>query len=349
MPILHICNTNFEWELSQENPPPLAHAFDQHPVFLQLQFLPVLYAPPEDGVLVTCTPPSDFVTECHLHHISNNPFSAYDQIDSWGYSLKILEWAKKKNIPYFMPSWDIVKMVNSKVFSFEACPLPGGRLLYNEDDLKEWMNTQKKEAVLKTSFGASGRGHYFFNAETGIDWPQILLFANKEWKEKRALIGEPWMKRLLDFSTQWEISKSKEIKKLGTTLCTNDVKGRHQSNEVGDLSSIFGNHLEKIKEHDHFVEKVLLKIADVGYFGNVGIDAMIYEKEDRTVHLHPIVEINARKTMGWAALEIRKRHFPGKQLRLSYIKSDKKGPLPSYATTQNGSKIIFPKQLQVII
>lgn len=355
MPILHICNTNFEWELSQESPPPLAHAFDQHPVFLQLQFLPFLYANPEDSVLVTCTPPADFgkqlekfnIAPPKMHHILSESFSAYDHIDSWGYSRKILDWAKEKKIPYSMPSWDIIKTINSKVFSFQACPLPGGKLLYHEEDLRQWIKTQKREAVLKTPFGSSGRGHYFIQVEQEIDWRAVLAFANKEWKEKRAVIGEPWVKRHLDFSTQWEISKEKKITKLGVTLCVNDLKGRHQSNEVGDLSLFFGNHLEKIKEHEQFVEKVLLKIMDLGYFGNVGIDAMIYEKEDRSFHLHPIVEINARKTMGWTALEIRRKHFPEKQFRLSYVKSDEaKDPfLPSYVIDPNGSKVRFTKQL----
>ena len=55
----------------------------------------------------------------------------------------------------------------------------------------------------------------------------------------------------------------------------------------------------------------------LGYFGNVGIDAMVYRSENGP-QLHPIVEINARKTMGFAALELQKRHFPNKTITLSF-------------------------------
>lgn len=357
MSTLHICNTNFERELGQKNPPPLAHAFDQHEVFLQLQFLPFLYAPPEDGVLVTDIPEPNFweklealqIKPPKLHHISSSSFSAYTQIQSWGYSLKIREWAEKNRIPYSMPDWQMIKRVNSKLFSFEQCPLPGAALLYNEEDLKQWLKNGKREAVLKTLFGSSGRGHYLIKNGEEIDFAKLLSFAAPEWKENRAILIEPWMHRILDFSTQWIVTK--EIEQLGLTYCENDAKGRYKSNEVGDLTPFFQNYKEKLHEHDHFAQKVLSKIADVGYFGNVGIDAMIYEKEDRSIHLHPIVEINARKTMGWAALEIQKRHFPKKQLRLSFVKPEenKASFLPSFAKRQDGSKVPFSRQLQLLV
>ncbi len=346
MSILHICNTFFDFELYQRPFPPLERAFDQHEVFLQLQFLPFLYASQDDGVAVSYIPEDNFwhrlkafnITSPKLHLISEKQFPAYSALNVWGHSPTILEWAKQKKLPYQMPPWSIVQLINSKVFSFNACPLPGGQLLHNEEELQRWLKTAQYPVVLKTCFGTAGLGHMHFEK---IDIPKMKAFAEKEWKEKRAVIGEPWVKRLLDFSTHWEIGK--EIKKIGVTLCENDPKGRYLQNRVGDPAKLFGAHLEKVEQHELFVQKVLSKIKELGYFGNVGIDAMIYDHG-----LHPIVEINARKTMGFATIAIQQKHFPGKDLRLAFTKKEEGQILPSFAKRQDGTKVEFSRHIQII-
>lgn len=354
MPILHICNTFFDFELFQHPFPPLEKAFDQHEVFLQLQFLPFLYASKEDGVAVSFIPEDSFwkhlqalnISPPQLHLIQEEKFPSYQSISVWGHSPTILKWSEKKQLHYEMPSWSVVQLVNSKAFSFEACPLPGGMLIHNEEELQKWLKTIKGTGVLKTCFGTAGTGHLIFEE---IDFSKLRSFAEKEWKEKRAIIAEPWMKRVLDFSTQWEILKSKEIKKVGVTQCENDSKGRYLQNLVGDPTKLFGPHLEKVEQHQQFVQKVLSKIAALGYFGNVGIDAMIYEKENGSLHLHPIVEINARKTMGFAALAIQQKHFPGKNVQLAFTKKEEEGILPAFGKRQNRTKVKFSRHIQIIL
>jgi hypothetical protein len=70
----------------------------------------------------------------------------------------------------------------------------------------------------------------------------------------------------------------------------------------------------------------------MGFRGNLGIDAMIYDQK-----LHPIVEINLRKTMGWLALILGKN--------LSYEQGNE-GVLPNYL--QVGKEITFQKQLKLL-
>jgi hypothetical protein len=49
------------------------------------------------------------------------------------------------------------------------------------------------------------------------------------------------------------------------------------------------------------------------YFGHLGIDAFVYDEKK----LQPIVEINARKTMSYAALMMQRKN-PQKTLRFSF-------------------------------
>ena len=94
---------------------------------------------------------------------------------------------------------------------------------------------------------------------------------------------------------------------------------------------------------------ILNLMAQKGFFGPIGIDAMIYKK-DNTNHLHPIVEINARKTMGWVALNLQKTYFPEKIISMSYENGDKEtNLLPNFGVNQEGKITSFSKALHLQI
>lgn len=197
--------------------------------------------------------------------------------------------------------------------------------------------------MLKTCFGVSGKGHLIIENETP-SWDRIASFLHGEWKKDLPVIAEPWVKRILDFSTQWYIERGGQITYLGSTLCQNDRRGQYQYNEVGEERDYFSQLLEHRKQ----VEPLLNIIAKRGFFGNLGIDTMLYTlpENPETVLLQPVVEINARKTMGWAALTFRKRHFPNKTIRLSYTKQAE-GYLPNSLVLKNGKRVSFPRNLMI--
>jgi len=345
MPKLHIANAFFEWELEAEPKVSLREAFLQHPIYLQLQFLPVLYA---DGpVLLTDAPSPEYWTVLQGHgidipvHFTLDDDVMCDAIESWGPSQLIAEWAAVHDISYSIPDWRIVKEVNSKRFSFENSPkLLHAVLLTEETQAKAWLRSFPGPKVLKSCFGVSGRGHLLIE---DLPWERIVRFLHAEWKKELPVIAEPWVERLLDFSTQWEIHR--QIVYLGSTICQNDGRGQYQYNEVGDENVIFGKWLPFLIEHRKQVEPLLTAMANRGFFGNVGIDAMIYGTADNPV-LHPVVEINARKTMGWVALVFQQRYFPHAKVQLRYM-NEVDGYLPNSLVLKNGKRVSFSKNLNL--
>jgi hypothetical protein len=314
---LQIANTFFEWELETQPKITLREAFLQNPIYLQLQFLPALYS--EDPFLVT-----------------DREFASCETIESWGPSQLIAEWASVHNIAYQIPDWRIVKEVNSKQFSFENSPkLPQATLLTNETQARHWLQSFAGPKVLKSCFGVSGKGHLLIENAT---WDRIAGFLHAEWKKDLPVIAEPWVKRILDFSTQWLIENG-QIIYVGATLCQNDARGQYQYNEVGGEKQWWHPYLT---QHKKQVEPLLTSIADRGFFGNLGIDAMLYELDG--IKLHPVVEINARKTMGWAALVFQRRHFPKEKIRFCYTKAQS-GYLPNFLVLKNGKRVSFAKNL----
>lgn len=314
--ILHLCNTFFEWELADNIGSTLEEAFAKSPIFSQLQFLPYLYGNSEDGVVVSKKPEkqllSTFTLDEHPH---------FDQLETWGHSLLAKEWADKRGIPYRIPPWDLVKMVNSKTYSFAKSPMPGARLIFEGDQIET-------RRVLKSCFGTAGRGFIF------DDDPKAKEFCKEEWKRGLPVIAEPWVERKIDFSTQWIITPAKEIAFLGACLCKTTPRGVHQSNTVGNIEAPY------IEDQKQFILPVLEEMAEMGFFGEVGFDGMVYEENQ----LQPIVEINARKTMGWLALMIQQKNYPGERIEVSYISSDQSGPLPS-----NLGNMKFSRQIHIQI
>jgi hypothetical protein len=335
MPFLHIANTNFESELSASSPSSVAGLIQAHPIFLQLQFLPLLYGEPDDGLAVTHAPSPSFASP-RWHPLEERNFP-YEQIESWGASPAIAVWAKTKKLSYSMPDWAVVKTVNSKAFSFTESPkLPGAELLHSMNELNRWDQKIEGPKVLKSCFGVSGKGHLFLPSD------HVRKFAEKEFSAGRPLIAEPWVERKLDFSTQWMIHPDQKIEYIGATVCISDQRGRYSANKVGDLPFLFGDYFPFLEKHQEAVFPILQKMAAMGYFGNVGIDAMIWGNEK----LQPVVEINARKTMGWVALQFAKVHFPKQTIALSYLtNSNLPNLLPDAVLQKNGSLIKFTRKL----
>src|ERR1700722_14565467 len=172
MQSLHIANTCFEWELTQSQPPKLIDAIERSAVYLQLQFLPFLYADERDGVCVSARPSDDFwrgleklkIRPPKLHLLAETQFSIYDKVKSWGPSLSVAKWAEERSLQFNFPGWDLVKKVNSKLFSSTVAPqFADAKLFYNETGLWEWLRNGSNPKVFKTSFGVSGKGHFIWD------------------------------------------------------------------------------------------------------------------------------------------------------------------------------------------
>lgn len=307
-PTLHICNTFFEKELETSVQRPLADWLRSHPIVIQLQFLPLLYAGLQDFILVSDLPPNPDPRLCLA------PPPGIIRIEHWGPSRAIAAWAAAHHIPYHLPDWELIRKINSKVFSFTESPrLPGAELLQTEKEVVSWIAATPDPKVLKTPFGTAGQGH--------IRNPKI---SNVKRLYIAPLIGEPWVERVLDFSTQW---KNSEL--VGVTVFENESNGTYKGTYAGQVEPW------ALTEHLAVAKPLVEKIARLGYSDHLGIDSYIYLWEGKK-RVQPIVEINARKTMSWVALQM-------PQNRLSYTRS-KEGLLPSQINVR-GKTIRFARNI----
>ncbi len=328
MSLLHICNTFFERELESPSlKKSLCEWMRSHPIVLQLQFLPLLYADPDDRILVSDLPPQPDPRLSLL----GGPDEPLGAIADWGPSLAIESWAKGRKLPYTTPSWDTVRTVNSKLFSFLESPrLPHAALIKNEKEAEDWIEKTPGPKVLKTLFGTAGTGHFHIGRSENL-----RSFLAAQFNQALPVIAEPWVERLFDFSTQW-----KDGHLLGATVFENEPNGTYKGTLAGPPEQIFGSYLWALEEHLAIARPLIKKIQTKGFFGHLGIDAYVY-KSDKP-RLQPIVEINGRKTMSWAAMQIQQK-TPDLPLRFHYSKSNS-GLLPQELTVQ-GKRIVFTRNI----
>jgi hypothetical protein len=358
---LHFANTFFEKELEEASTTqgPLSHIISSNPILHQLQFLPFLYAEDGDLLLVSDPPSPDYLSIRERFQLPQLEIVLLDEastlidccaLEVWGHSFRLAQWASERGISCLMPPWDAVRKVNSKVFSFLHSPqLPHAALLHTREEVESWLkHSAGRKRVIKSAFGLSGRGHFFLPSTQVSFEKNMEAFLLNAWKCGCPAIGEPWVDRMIDFSTQWVIAQDQTFSYIGATLCKNDERGQYRASCVGDETTLFQHRLPFFETHQKAASDILSLIASTGYFGHVGIDAMVFiDPATQSEALHPIVEINARKTMGWVALTYRNKHYPKQQIELHYA-SGTTGLLPS-SVIKRGNISSFQRNVHVLI
>lgn len=195
-----------------------------------------------------------------------------------------------------LPDIEIVKKVNSKRFSVCLSNLKGynrhesyvvGSLMELEEAFKKLKN---KMIVVKEPFGVSGKGSLFLKST--IHKNSILNYIRKksQQREKVNFIVEEYLNKEIDFSTQLLISSIGDITILDTRMMKNENFSYKESYEmeVDVKKYLLRNGYFKI------IKDIGENIYRQGYWGAACIDSMILSSKE----IVPLVEINARKSMG---------------------------------------------------
>jgi len=177
------------------------------------------------------------------------------------------------------------------------------------------------KVVIKESLGLAGS-----NALRLFE-PEILE-TQRRWilnavENKKQLVVEPWLERVLDFSVQLEMA-DEGLKLCGYTGLINDARGQFQANVAlpGHQKKIPANLIALFPEPPDIAQRLHAIYADIfalleeelrraNFSGPLGIDAFAYRDADEKVRLKPIVEINPRYTMGRVTVELMKHVAPG--------------------------------------
>ncbi|MEU9329627.1 peptide ligase PGM1-related protein [Streptomyces canus] len=208
--------------------------------------------------------------------------------------------AERAGIALAAPPAVVCKAVNSKIYSRRLAGELGIRQargwtcvslaeLDAAVDAARALLADGRRVVFKDAFGVSGKGIEVVEDERRLDRLHRMIGsrARKAGDDRAGLVVEEWVAKRADLNYQFTVGRDgrvhvdfvKEALTEGGVHLGHRIPARlteRQTAELTEVSRLLGG-----------------RLADDGYFGVVGVDAMV----DPDGGLYPIVEINARHNM----------------------------------------------------
>ncbi|HUE96948.1 MAG TPA: DUF455 family protein [Longimicrobiaceae bacterium] len=200
----------------------------------------------------------------------------------------------------------------------------GGLLVHDLDDVRSLVTASCRRdghagLVVKAPFSTAGKERVVLSPDSG---GKAWETAGRLLDRHRALVAEPWLDRIFDFSVQFERAPDSPLRRLGIVALENSPGGAFRAcSRPARLSKqlpaelvrrlhpagtprpgLLARFLSDVAEP--FLER---RLAGFDFSGPFGVDAFFYRDPAGTIRLKPIVEINPRFTMGRIALELARR------------------------------------------
>lgn len=189
-------------------------------------------------------------------------------------------------------------------FSPEELSAPDARARI-DDRLSSWPAWARANFVLKPRRGSSGRGRVP-GRDGRLD--DAGARALPRLARRGGALLEPWLDRSEDLSAQLFVDEQGRVSVVGLTRQLASRSGVWAGNAVqlgegGRLSS--GSPFDDELLHAALV--IGARAADEGFRGPLGVDAFAYRAEGAQAVFRPIVEVNARFTMGMITVGLARR------------------------------------------
>lgn len=226
----------------------------------------------------------------------------------WGWSSEVRLLAEKHDWIADAPPILAVQIANSRTISYVLERL----LKVGLDGMEGIRSMEQLHAVLESQAPTEGR--WVIKAEYGMSARERILgrgrslsTADEQWVRKRLdsrinVYFEPWVERVGEIGIQIDVLANGRPQLLGITPMLVDERGQYagswfayQESRFSDQQAFWPSAIETALE-------AARQLKSQGYFGPLGIDAMIYRDSDGELKLRPLQDINARWTMGRLSL-----------------------------------------------
>lgn len=304
-------NADFEMELAAGSGAyrrPLSFA----PVNRRLAPHLLWLASPGDALLLEEIWPESLTTEAERRGVELIQVnSANDQqariFSPWGWTRSVIALGERVGATALPVSLDTIRRVNSKLWSHAleqelGIALPGACATANYEELRAAVARacphDDDKWVIKSPFGFAarervlGRGARLEGAQD--------TWARRQLAGGQTLIFQPWLERLREYGVTLEVRAGGEIHIYGIS----DLQTNGAGTGTGYL---LGRQLDphRLSELEQIAQVVGARLFREGYTGPAGVDAV-----EHTGGLHPLLEINARYTMGFVALAVERALRP---------------------------------------
>jgi len=247
-------------------------------------------------------------------------------VAAWWNDASAEEAARDAGRPLFGAPAGVVRAVHDKAFAWRVAredglvPAPlreiivvlepaelrvDGAARAIEGRIAAWPAWARRSFVLKPRIGTSARGRASGGASGDTRWHGALA----RLAESGGAVLEPWLTRSWDASVQLLVREDGGIELLGTLAQELTPAGaprghRGRIDGKGEVASGLARDAELRAAALHVVRAA----AEAGYRGPCGVDSFAYwDPESGAEVLRPVVELNARFTVGTVAIGLARR------------------------------------------
>ncbi|MDP7274718.1 MAG: hypothetical protein QF363_04515 [Planctomycetaceae bacterium] len=234
------------------------------------------------------------------------PDTGISQVIPWGWNHSSAQLARIVGCAADIPDLDVVKTLNRRRWAWgEAArglpALEGADVVSGIDELRDKLaaaTSQGQGWILKGDLGMAGRQQRR-GREAVVD-DSLGGWAQGRLRIDGVLFVEPWLDALDEFGVQFHVERNGTFRLCGVTQLLSTSDGRYRGTRIRP-AGVRGA-VEELGTLLSMLEPVVTRIGETGYFGPLGIDAMLYRDPAGEARWRPLQDVNARFTMGRLAL-----------------------------------------------
>lgn len=332
---LHIFNPGHDTALANGSKyftPP--HAARQ--LMADMGYLPALWADDGDAVLVENAEAARQQARHFRRRLADVLFVEPAELKSIGTICEVLPWGWDAQLAFRLSRWGVDSRLLPSEAQLEAIRRLSSRvtavrlLPQISTEEKAWMVGSTAEfheklielgrVVAKEPWSSSGRGVRYITRDT-------LTEAVENWVRRviatqGGLAVEPYYNKVVDFGMEF-CAEEGQVSYRGLSVFTTE-NGFYTGNLVAReelKEALLARYVspEILGDIRTSLQRLLGEAISTAYCGPLGVDMMIYADEVSRLHVHPMVEINLRRTMGHAALSLlRTLHGESETMSVEY-------------------------------
>jgi len=187
--------------------------------------------------------------------------------------------------------------------TFSPCPVE----LTTPDDVNAFMESHPG-CYLKMPWSGSGKGIYRVIDPHGDN--HVPRWIDGALRRQGSLLCEVGLDRVQDFAIECQTDNGKTLL-TGYSVFDSDFHSQFGAGRVAPKEELHQFLLNQYPALDQVVENVLTATDSIiapHYHGPLGIDMMLYKRENGEIALNPCVEVNLRMTMGMVTAAMGDRH-----------------------------------------
>jgi len=227
--------------------------------------------------------------------------------EPWGWTRGAVEAAERAGAEVVAPPLGVVARVNSKLWSHAlevelGVALPGAAVAQTFEELGQAVARgcprPGDKWVVKSPYGFAARERVLGRGPR-LDEPSAK-WSRRRFERGEPLVFQPWLEVVREYGVVMEVSRAGAVNVLGFS----DVRANGAGTATGYL---LGRPPapHRARALERIAAEVGERLSREGYFGPAGVDAL-----EHAGGLHPLLEVNARRTMGFVALAVERETGP---------------------------------------